>query len=80
MKVLYKTFEQRLFLEDWGYYQTYGIQCCSASTGEVLAVIQDISTDRKFVTQLAKRCTRGQLSPLHFWDVVLDALDEPVFY
>ena len=72
MKVLYKTFEQRLFLEDWGY-----LQCCSASTGEVLAVIQDISTDRKFVTQLAKRCTRGQLSPLHFWDVVLDALDEP---
>ena len=38
------------------------------------ARVLDISPDKEFVSDLARRCTSGQLSPLHLLDVVLDAL------
>jgi hypothetical protein len=36
--------------------------------------IPDISCDRGFVDELARRCNEGQLSPMHLLDAVLDAL------
>lgn len=38
------------------------------------ACIPDISCNKDFVQALAQRCTRGQLSPKHLLDLVLDAL------
>jgi len=39
-----------------------------------VAVIKDISGDKKFVTDLAQNCSLGQLDPIHMLDVVLDAI------
>ncbi|WP_366926308.1 DUF6514 family protein [uncultured Intestinimonas sp.] len=40
----------------------------------ITACIPDISYNKDFVETLAQRCTRGQLSPTHLLDLVLDAL------
>ena len=39
-----------------------------------IAFVSDVSTDRAAVEQLARRCTEGQLDPIHLLDVVEDAL------
>lgn len=39
-----------------------------------VAFVSDVSTDRAAVEQLARRCTEGQLDPIHLLDVVEDAL------
>ena len=75
MRYLYVTFEQQLFSEEVGYYRIYGIQCRTAVSEETLAVFQDVSTDRLLMEELARRCTQGQLSPIHLMDVILDVLD-----
>ena len=41
---------------------------------KTVAVVEDVSCSKKFVTALANRCTAGQLDPIHILDVVLDAI------
>ena len=54
---------------------SYGIQAEVRKHGSwsCEAHIPDISCDEAFVEKLARRCTNGQLSPIHLLDVVLDA-------
>ena len=55
---------------------SYGIQAKVEENGicTYVALIPDISCEKDFVEALARRCTVGQLSPMHLLDVVLDAL------
>ena len=55
---------------------SYGIQAEVVEGGicSCVETIPDISCDKDFVCLLAQRCDRGQLSPMHLLDVVLDAL------
>lgn len=41
---------------------------------DTVACIPAVSPDRQFVIDLIGQCARGQLSPVHLFDVVLDAL------
>ena len=55
---------------------SYGIMASTEENGTCTytAYIPDISCNKDFVDTLAQRCARGQLSPMHLLDVVLDAL------
>lgn len=53
-------------------YHTYGIRLSYAGT-EVS--VEDLSLDKNAVLQLAERCNRLQLSPIHFKDVLEDFLE-----
>lgn len=55
---------------------SYGIMASTEENGTCTytAYIPDISCNKDFVDTLAQRCARGQLSPVHLLDVVLDAL------
>lgn len=61
---------------DLGRYTTYGlrIEVLTPSGYRKVGLVSDVSCDGAFVTALAERCTRLQLSPTHLLDVVLDAL------
>lgn len=67
---------QRLYSEDLGSYQTFGIRAFSAGADvrREAAFVPDVSIDEAFVCALARRCTVLGLSPEHLWDVVRDAL------
>ena len=54
----------------------YGISVLQRKDGQMHMVcsVEDISSDKYFVTQLAERCQRLQLDYLHFMDVILDAI------
>ena len=54
--------------------QNDGIRYGIASETDPNIFVLDISTDRKFVTQLNRKCNKGNLSPLHLVDVVEDEL------
>ncbi len=71
----YLTIKEKLFHEDVGKYTSYGIVCINAETGEQVDKISDVSVERDFVTALAEKFTRHSLSPLHFFDAVVDALE-----
>ena len=56
--------------------KTYGI-CVEESTAKgwvPLLTVPDISRNQTFLRQLADRCNRLQLSPVHTMDVVWDAI------
>lgn len=60
--------------KDIGHYVSYGIICSKTTTGEIVSFISDISTKKDFVELLANEFTNLQLSPVHFYDAVEDAL------
>ena len=72
----YQTIQETSFLADQGSYTAYGIQAYRCQKGEryCLNTIHDISTRKDFVEQLAACFTAQQLSPLHFYDAVIDLL------
>lgn len=37
-------------------------------------LVEGISEDAAFVRRLARDCTRGQLDPIHIYDVIIDRL------
>ena len=39
-----------------------------------VGIIEDVSSSKEFVMSLARRCSSGQLDPIHMLDVVLDAI------
>lgn len=39
-----------------------------------VAFVSDISCNREFVSNLAEKCSVGQLDPIHIYDVVIDAI------
>ena len=72
--IRYLIVRQELETPELGCYTSYGIGAFSQPDGARLAFVEDVSTDRDFVAELADRCTQGQLDPAHLLDVVLDAL------
>lgn len=74
--ILYQLFESPTELSLREGKKAFGIQCEKVEDGKaaLLQAIGDISTSRQRVDTLAERCTRAQLSPLHFRDVVDDFL------
>lgn len=55
---------------------TYGIlgEENSENDWHTVAIVPDVSSNQAFVSQLADKCTKGQLSPIHLLDVIIDAL------
>lgn len=39
-----------------------------------VAHVPNVSTSQSLVSHLTKKCTRGQLDPIHLLDVILDAI------
>ena len=72
----YIPYRETLFSPYIGLYHSYGIAALLFTDldWELQAYVSDISPDGSFVLALAQRCTRGQLSPIHLLDVVLNAL------
>ena len=69
---LYIPFEETLHHPELGAYRSCGILVFKGK--ELLMFAADISTNTKAVISLAERCTKEQLLPIHFYDVIDDFL------
>ena len=72
----YYTVKESFCAEDAGTYAAYGIGVCeiSPSSRKTLRYIPNVFLDRQRAEQLAETCNRLKLDPLHFLDVVQDAV------
>lgn len=72
----YALISEKLFSSELGHYRSFGIRAFQKTEcgWREVAFVSDVSTDRAAVEQLARRCTEGQLDPIHLLDVVEDAL------
>ncbi len=72
----YALVEGDFWLASIGPYHAYGLQVVKMEHGShtVLTTVQDIFTDKEFVTSLAQRLTFYQLDPIHLPDVLEDIL------
>jgi len=55
---------------------TYGIigeEWCGGKWTKV-AVVPDVAVNKRFVEELAKKCTKWQLSAVQILDIVIDAI------
>ena len=66
----YALISEKLFSSELGIRAFQKTEC----GWREVAFVSDVSTDRAVVEQLARRCTEGQLDPIHLLDVVEDAL------
>ena len=59
-----------------GGFTTYGIigEENEESTWRAVSVVKDVTSNGQFAVELAEKFTRGQLSPLHLLDVIMDSL------
>ena len=73
-KVRYIIFEEKYYSEEVGEYIGYGIKCSDAC-GREIERIEDISLDYDFVKDLADNFNTHSLSPIHFIDAVIDAIE-----
>lgn len=69
----YHVVKETLYHEDIGLYESYGFSIVDERGIEVKH-ISDISTEAPFVEKLAEVCEREQVSLLHIFDVIEDAL------
>ena len=72
----YALVSEQLFSTELGHYRSFGIRAFQKTecSWREIAFVSDVSTDQAAVEQLARRCTEGQLDPIHLLDVVEDAL------
>ncbi len=73
MMYRYQLFEEEQHTPETGRYRTYGI-CVLNEAEETVMLLSDISTDFQTVSDLADRCTRGELAPEHLRDVALNTI------
>ena len=72
LKPTYRLVETKVTPEELGVYHTFGIE---AVWGEkVLQRVEEISLHKDAIKTLIEKCNRGELSILHFMDVVEDFL------
>ena len=69
----YLPIEEQITTPELCTYHTYGI-CVKDEAGNTVTVLSDISCDKQMVTDLAARCTRGELVPEQLIDVVLNSI------
>ena len=72
----YALISEKLFSSELGHYRSFGIRAFQKTEcgWREVAFVADVATARATVKQLARRCTEGQLDPIHLLDVVEDAL------
>lgn len=68
----YFPFREELYSEELGRYESYGIRV--VRHGRVVLRLSDVSTEAARVISLCRRCTKGQLDPIHLRDVLEDVL------
>ena len=73
---LYLPFKKQYINSDGTTYDSYGLQVwlCQNGQRQPEASIGDISTYQDVVENLALQFTMQQLSPIHFYEAVMDAL------
>ena len=64
---------KKTYSEDIGEYVAFGIECTDEE-GRRIALCADISTDGELVESLCNAFNNGNLSPLHFADVIEDVI------
>ena len=72
---MYRYRPVEMWSTDWNRI-TYGIlaeERCD-DFWRSIAIVPDVSCDKAFVERLTVKCTKGQLSPTHLLDVIIDAL------
>ncbi len=73
---LYKLFEEALYSEETGEYSSFGlcVYRVSGESEEKLLSVSDVSLDREFVEKLAKSFNDFQLSPVHIYEAIENAI------
>lgn len=76
MQYLYSVVEEQLYHPEIGSYRSFGIQYerYDKTGRKQLAVISDISTNKRFVVSLAERLNVYQLFPIHLRVYIDDIL------
>lgn len=69
---IYIPVKESLCSQELGRCFSFGIEV--QEQGLPCLKVADISTDESFVAKLARRCTSGQLDPIHLFDVIEDSL------
>ena len=72
----YKTVREKLNSDELGSYVTYGI--IIYKNKELLKYISDVSTIKRDVQDLVRRCNEEQLDPIHIEEVISDYLADSV--
>ena len=62
--------QEELKSDELGTYTTYGVKVFE-NESEV-KYISDVSLDKHFVSELCRKCTEGQLEPIHLMDIIED--------
>ncbi|MBQ9247610.1 MAG: hypothetical protein IJ171_03375 [Ruminococcus sp.] len=68
----YRIFAETKFLEDCGYYRTYGIS--AVICGQTAYTIEDISLDKDKIERLTAKFNEEGLEPQHFEQAVEEFL------
>ena len=69
----YLPFKERLYSDDLGYYETFGIKVLDENNQEILS-ISDVTLDKLLITDFCKKCSNEHLSPIHLIEVLDDVL------
>ena len=69
---IYIPVKESLFSQELGSYCSFGMEVIE--NGVLHSKISDVSTDENFVAALARKCTAGELDPVHLPDVIEDSL------
>lgn len=69
----YLPFKERLYSDDLGYYETFGIKVLNENSQEVMS-ISDVTPDKALITCFCNKCSDEQLSPIHLCEVLDDNL------
>lgn len=72
----YAPVEDRQCSLDLGKYLSFGLlaQKKTAAGWVAVAVVPDVSSDKRIVFTLLEKCNRLQLDPQQLYDVILDAI------
>ena len=73
--VRYAVICEQMYCEElFRTYRSYGIVV--RKNGRVIKRVSDVSTDKRAVTELVRRCNEYSLDPVHLSDVIEDLLSE----
>ena len=67
----YVVVQEDLFSPELGWYRSYGIGA-ENNKGEQITFVSDVSLEKVFTEEIAKRCTKGQLAPDQLLDVIFN--------
>ncbi len=72
----YKAVKEYAKTSELGCYVTYGLAVYRVSIRGIrrCLYVSDVSLDGRLVRQLARDCTKGQVSLIHVYDVIVDRI------